>query len=188
MSFQAIFDTIHPQEVTSRIYGASARDVERALAARHRTIDDFAALISPAALPYLEQMAQLSQRITQRRFGKTISMYVPLYLSNECQNICTYCGFSFTNKIERVTLNASISLDADTSELKPQNPNPRGYHEPDSSQDPLDEIIAAFNQTYFGQWDATPEEQRIKLLNLAQHVTDNPDYQTQVVNNPDPPK
>ncbi len=66
--------------------------------------EDFKALISPAAMPYLEEMAQLSHRITQKRFGKTIQMYAPMYLSNECQNICTYCAFSLDNKIKRKTL------------------------------------------------------------------------------------
>jgi 2-iminoacetate synthase len=68
-------------------------------------IEDFKTLISPAALPFLNEMMQISQRITQARFGKNINLYIPLYLSNECQNICTYCGFSFTNKIPRKTLN-----------------------------------------------------------------------------------
>jgi 2-iminoacetate synthase len=55
-------------------------------------------------MPFLEQMAHLSHKLTQKRFGKTIQMYVPLYLSNECQNICTYCAFSYDNKIKRKTL------------------------------------------------------------------------------------
>lgn len=91
-----------------------------------------------------------------------------------------------TYGIERVSLNAAITLDESDSELKPQNPNPRGYHEEEKQYDPLDEIIALFNQTYFGQWDVTPEEQKIKLVNIARNVAKNPDYQTQVVNNPDP--
>src|SRR6201996_2549076 len=86
------------------IYAKTAADVERALHKGKRDIEDFKALISPAAAPYLEQMAQLSHRITQKRFGKTIQLYAPLYLSNECQNICTYCGFSLDNKIKRKTL------------------------------------------------------------------------------------
>jgi 2-iminoacetate synthase len=61
------------------------------------------ALISPAAT-YLEEMAQLTHELTKKRFGKTIQMYAPLYVSNECQNICTYCGFSLDNKIKRKTL------------------------------------------------------------------------------------
>ncbi|MFZ9848361.1 MAG: 2-iminoacetate synthase ThiH [Flavobacteriales bacterium] len=69
-----------------------------------RTLEDFKALISPAAEPLLEEMAQLSRQLTLKRFGNTVQMYVPLYLSNECQNICTYCGFSLHNKIKRTTL------------------------------------------------------------------------------------
>jgi len=69
-----------------------------------RLLEDFKALISPAGSYYLEEMALLSHRITQKRFGKVLQMYVPLYLSNECQNICTYCGFSLDNKILRKTL------------------------------------------------------------------------------------
>ncbi len=106
MSFLNIFNATDPQRVRDQIYSSTARDVERAMSGTRRSLRDFAALISPAARPYLEQMACLSQRITQRRFGKTIGMYVPLYLSNECQNICTYCGFSFNNKIPRITLTA----------------------------------------------------------------------------------
>jgi 2-iminoacetate synthase len=55
-------------------------------------------------------MARLSQRMTQKRFGKVIQLYIPLYLSNECQNICTYCGFSYDNKIVRRTLRAGELL------------------------------------------------------------------------------
>ena len=79
-------------------------DVEHALGKDKLNMDDFAALISPAAAPYLEIMAQKSHALTMKRFGNTIQMYVPMYLSNECQNICTYCGFSFDNKIARKTL------------------------------------------------------------------------------------
>jgi 2-iminoacetate synthase len=78
--------------------------VERALSKEKRDLEDFKALISPAAEPFLEQMAQLSHQLTQKRFGKTIQLYTPMYLSNECNNICTYCGFSFDNKIRRKTL------------------------------------------------------------------------------------
>ncbi len=91
-----------------------------------------------------------------------------------------------TYGIERVTLNAAIALDESSSEITPQNPNPRGYHESEKEYNSLDEIIAVFNQTHFAQGDATPEEQKIKLTNLARNVAQNMDYQTQVVNNPDP--
>jgi 2-iminoacetate synthase len=103
--FTELFNTYNWDEVKQSIYAKTKVDVEHALnKTTKRTIDDFKALISPAAMPYLEQMAQLSHRLTQKRFGKTIQMYVPLYLSNECQNICTYCGFSLDNKIKRKTL------------------------------------------------------------------------------------
>jgi len=104
MSFVDIFEQHNWDDMKHSIYAKQACDVENALRAPYRTLEDFKALISPAALPYLEQMAQLSHRITQKRFGKTIQMYIPLYLSNECQNICTYCGFSLSNKIPRKTL------------------------------------------------------------------------------------
>lgn len=102
--FKELFDTYNWEEVQASIYAKTARDVEEALNKNHRDLEDFKALISPAALPYLEQMSQLSHRLTLKRFGRTMQMYVPLYLSNECQNICTYCGFSFQNHIKRKTL------------------------------------------------------------------------------------
>lgn len=87
------------------------QDVKRVLAkGRANSIEDFAALISPQAAPYLEQMAQISRQRTLARFGKTVNMFIPMYLSNECQNICTYCGFSFTNKVPRRTLTDSEIL------------------------------------------------------------------------------
>ena len=91
-------------ETTKAIGSKTARDVEIALSKEHLNIDDFMALLSPAAFPYLEQMAQLSHRYTLERFGKTISMYIPLYVSNACTNACVYCGFNHANPLTRVTL------------------------------------------------------------------------------------
>src|ERR1700744_4866409 len=108
--FAEIFDRYQWDAVKQSIYGKTAADVERALCKPHRDLEDFKALISPAAAPYLEEMAQLSHRLTQKRFGKVIQMYIPLYLSNECQNICTYCGFSYDNKLRRRTLSAGELL------------------------------------------------------------------------------
>jgi 2-iminoacetate synthase len=102
--FRALFDQYNWQEMSRSIYAKTASDVVDTLHKDRRNLEDFKALISPAATPYLEQMAKLSQEITQKRFGKTIQLYIPLYLSNECQNICTYCGFSFNNNIKRKTL------------------------------------------------------------------------------------
>lgn len=102
--FKELFDTYNWDEVKSSISAKTSADVEKAIASNKRTLEDFKAMISPAAVPYLEQMAQLSNAITQKRFGKTIQMYAPMYLSNECNNICTYCGFSLDNKVKRKTL------------------------------------------------------------------------------------
>ncbi|WP_029286154.1 2-iminoacetate synthase ThiH [Pedobacter sp. R20-19] len=103
-SFNDLFETYNWNETKASIYAKTAADVEHALCATKRTLEDFKALISPAAEPYLEQMAKISQQLTQKRFGKVLQMYVPLYLSNECSNICTYCGFSYDNKVRRKTL------------------------------------------------------------------------------------
>ncbi|WP_431214293.1 2-iminoacetate synthase ThiH [Puia sp. P3] len=108
--FSEIFDRYSWDEVKESIYRKGAADVERALSKDRRDLEDFKALISLAAAPYLEDMAQLSHRLTQKRFGKVIQLYIPLYLSNECQNICTYCGFSLDNKIRRRTLAAGELL------------------------------------------------------------------------------
>ena len=62
------------------------------------------ALISPAAAPYLEQMAQLSRSLTEQRFGNTVSMYIPMYITNSCTNSCVYCGFNRHNSFQRVIL------------------------------------------------------------------------------------
>ena len=88
---------------------AQADDVDRAVAAAGRRALDlpqFAALLSPAAAsgPRLEQMAQRAHDLTIRRFGRTIHLFAPLYLSNECVSVCTYCGFSAGNEIARRTL------------------------------------------------------------------------------------
>ncbi len=91
-------------KTTARISAKTATDVERALSARNPGIEDFMALISPAAAPYLEQMALRSRELTQMRFGRTIGMYIPLYITNSCTNSCVYCGFNRHNKFPRVVL------------------------------------------------------------------------------------
>ncbi|MFH2094071.1 MAG: 2-iminoacetate synthase ThiH [Bacteroidota bacterium] len=91
-------------EVKDCIYSKKAEDVEKALASRNPGPEDFKALLSPAAAPYIETMASLSRVRTQERFGKVIQLYLPLYLSNQCNNQCVYCGFNGKNEIDRVTL------------------------------------------------------------------------------------
>jgi 2-iminoacetate synthase len=102
--FKDIYESYDWSEVQTSIQSKTLKDVEAALSSKSRTLEDFKALISPSALPYLEQMAQLSHQLTLKRFGKTIQLFAPMYLSNECNNICTYCGFSMDHSIKRKTL------------------------------------------------------------------------------------
>lgn len=82
----------------------TSTDVEKALASDNITTEDFKALLSPAALPYLEQMAQKAQHETRKHFGSSVSMFTPLYIANYCENYCVYCGFNCANKINRAKL------------------------------------------------------------------------------------
>lgn len=90
-----------------------------------------------------------------------------------------------TYGLERVNLNYALALESTESQIDPQNSNLRGYRGDASQSDPLSEIIAIFNDRFFSGWDATPQEQRVKFINIAQHVVNNPNYQTQVVDNQD---
>lgn len=92
------------EETTDAIAAKTAADVERALGKEQCDVDDFMALVSPAAEPYLEAMARLSRRYTEARFGRTVSMFIPLYLTNSCTNSCVYCGFHVANKMKRTIL------------------------------------------------------------------------------------
>ncbi|GBG01587.1 DEAD/DEAH box helicase [Azospira sp. I13] len=90
-----------------------------------------------------------------------------------------------TYGLERSRLEVKIGLDASETELEPQNPNVRGGHFGDGDKDPLDEIVRAFNERHFAGWEATPEEQRVKFINIAKHVMNHADYKAQVEDNPD---
>lgn len=107
--FADIIDNYPWDEQIALVENATDADVRRVLAKAARdtkmlTPEEFAVLISKAAEPYIEQMAQLSQRFTMERFGKTISMYIPMYVSNACTNKCVYCGFNHDNPFSRKTL------------------------------------------------------------------------------------
>jgi 2-iminoacetate synthase len=93
------------QTVTQSHREKTEQDVLRALKKSKLDVEDFAALISPAAEPYLLEMVAKSEQLTLQRFGNTLSLFAPLYLSNTCANECTYCGFSMSNAIKRLTLN-----------------------------------------------------------------------------------
>lgn len=84
----------------------TAKDVLNAINKSNRTPEDFAALLSPAALPYLEQMAQAAKDEKERHFGNSICFFTPIYIANYCENYCIYCGFNCHNKIKRAKLNA----------------------------------------------------------------------------------
>jgi type I restriction enzyme R subunit len=88
--------------------------------------------------------------------------------------------------LERVKLNHEIGLDASDTELDPQNPNMRGNRDGQPEADPLDEIVRTFNERWFQGWSATPEEQRVKFVNIAESVRAHPDFEDKYENNPDP--
>lgn len=104
MSFVAEFNALPMADLLERSRRATAADAQRSIANAVPSLADFAQLISPAAGSLLETLGHRSQALTRQRFGKTIRLFAPLYLSNECINNCSYCGFSRDNPILRVTL------------------------------------------------------------------------------------
>ena len=84
----------------------TTEDVKTALSKDVLSLDDFGALLSPAALPMLEEIAQRAQLETRKHFGNSVQMFTPLYIANYCENYCIYCGFNCHNKIHRAKLNA----------------------------------------------------------------------------------
>ncbi len=105
MRFTDLIDNYNWDDLSRKISQKSSQDVELALNKERIDFEDFLSLISPAALPYLEIMARKSRMLTRQRFGNTIQMYIPLYLTNACTNHCVYCGFNHENKINRIILN-----------------------------------------------------------------------------------
>ena len=94
----------HLREYDYRQY--TAQDVQRALVKEQLSIDDYAAVLSPAAMPYLEQMAQRALQETRKHFGNSVHLFTPLYIANYCENLCAYCGFNYKNRIRRGKLSA----------------------------------------------------------------------------------
>ncbi|MCL1832625.1 MAG: 2-iminoacetate synthase ThiH [Oscillospiraceae bacterium] len=92
----------------------TARDVHAALSKDALDVQDFGALLSPAALPLLETIARRAQADTRRYFGNSVTLYTPLYISNYCDNYCTYCGFNCGNDIKR----GKLTLDEIERELR----------------------------------------------------------------------
>lgn len=124
--FADIIDNYNWEENLELVRNATDTDVRRVLAKASRNVkqltpEEFAVLISPAADPYLEQMAQLSHKYTRERFGNVISMYIPMYVSNACTNKCVYCGFNHDNKFERTTLTME-QVEAECKAIKALGP------------------------------------------------------------------
>jgi 2-iminoacetate synthase len=110
MSFSDVYRGIDYNEVKAGLYAKGEADVKAALTKDKLTHDDLLALLSPAAEPLIEDLARRASFITRKRFGNTMNLYAPLYLSNECTNSCTYCGFNKNNDIDRVTLSVDEAL------------------------------------------------------------------------------
>jgi 2-iminoacetate synthase len=112
-TFAEVLDRLDVGDMADRSGTSSPQDVDRALSKRPsaRSLPEFGALISPAAGDRLEELAAASRRLTLARFGRTMHMYAPLYLSNECLTSCTYCGFARELPIARKTLSVDETLE-----------------------------------------------------------------------------
>jgi 2-iminoacetate synthase len=111
-TYNEYFSSVKWDVISEKISSITRNQVAQAINREGRGgLEDFTALLSPiAASEFLEPMARLSHSLTQKRFGKAIRLFAPLYLSNECNNVCDYCGFSLGNKIVRKTLNQAELL------------------------------------------------------------------------------
>lgn len=104
MTYSSVFAQLAPEALSIKLYSTTAKDVELALKNPSGNLDSLLALLSPAAMPYIEPMAKQAAQLTRQRFGANIGLFLPLYLSNLCANECDYCGFSMSNKVKRKTL------------------------------------------------------------------------------------
>ena len=101
---EEILDLVTTQREAYDYDQYTAEDVRRALNHENRTPEDFKALLSPAALPLLEEIAVCAQKETRKHFGNSVYMFTPVYIANYCENYCIYCGFNCHNKIKRAIL------------------------------------------------------------------------------------
>ncbi|MBR6259139.1 MAG: 2-iminoacetate synthase ThiH [Oscillospiraceae bacterium] len=99
-----VMDTVISQMKSYEYDRYTAKDVKTALEHETCTIEDLKALLSPAAAPFLEQMAQKARLETGKHFGNTVYIFTPLYIANYCENYCVYCGFNCYNHINRIKL------------------------------------------------------------------------------------
>ncbi|MEK6202231.1 MAG: 2-iminoacetate synthase ThiH [Desulfobulbaceae bacterium] len=113
MSFYTIIEQYRDFDFQQFFAGVTPEQVEAALAADRLSEQDFLTLLSPAAIDFLEPMARKAHDLTVQYFGRTIGLYIPLYISNFCSNECVYCGFHRGNKIKRKKLSlAEIEIEA----------------------------------------------------------------------------
>tara|TARA_A100001015_G_scaffold202259_1_gene225876 strand:- start:1107 stop:2216 length:1110 start_codon:yes stop_codon:yes gene_type:complete len=102
--FSDKIESLNIEEWVSASLYAKPLDLQKIISKSKFSISDLPYLLSPAAENVIETIAQKSSQLTKQRFGKTMQLFIPMYLSNECYNTCTYCGFSKEHKYERVTL------------------------------------------------------------------------------------
>jgi 2-iminoacetate synthase len=119
VSFVSDFNSLPLDALVKKSMATGSSAARAALEKTKVSLADFAALISPAAGDLLEVMSRKAHAMTQQRFGKTIRLFAPLYLSNECVNNCSYCGFSRDNPILRVTLSLD-EVQREANELNAQ--------------------------------------------------------------------
>ncbi|WMY97325.1 MAG: 2-iminoacetate synthase ThiH [Arsenophonus sp.] len=104
-SFSKIFDQFNWKDISLKIKNKTVDNVNQAINKDKISLEDFMALISPSATFYLKSIIQKAKKMTRKRFGNIINLFIPLYLSNLCSNECTYCGFSIKNSVKRKVLN-----------------------------------------------------------------------------------
>ncbi|HCF94876.1 MAG TPA: 2-iminoacetate synthase ThiH, partial [Verrucomicrobia bacterium] len=103
--FVDVLDRLPIDDIRERLDDSTPNEVRQAIALGPKaSLEQAAALFSPAAATLLEEMAQRAHLLSLKRFGRVIQLYAPIYLSNECVNVCKYCGFSAINQIPRITL------------------------------------------------------------------------------------
>lgn len=106
----SVMDRILKEWQESDFDSFSSEDVLKAISNDKRSLDDFKALLSPAAAPFLEDMAKEAMRVKERYFGKNIYLFTPLYIANHCDNNCVYCGFNVHNEIKRAQLDENAII------------------------------------------------------------------------------
>lgn len=119
MSFYNLYSSYNWDEVAASIQAKAEADVRVAIAKAKPGLEDFMALVSPAADGLLEEMARRSYTLTRQKFGKVMHLYIPLYLSNFCENRCMYCGFSNSNRLRRKVLSLD-ELEQEVSHIRQQ--------------------------------------------------------------------